>query len=531
MALKDLYGIGKGEAQVFNMRGISDLMSEMRQENRDRAARDTAERATKAATLNALDDKLNVQGHHNHNVFLQERLDDIRNFATDMYAKHGEEVFAENKEARAEWENKINDFKKYNQYSKNIKGALQDQINRSVSNDYKMDEASVQAFNEYMDLPLDEQMKRGLPVIGERELSVEEYFNKGGYNRLMDKTAREFGYDTAPSETGDYKRVSGVSIDKGRYEGLRDLILENPNSPYHRAVSKEAVEVITGNGLIPPQVRDPQTGEMVDNPRFINAINQYVAGRTEELMDAYAPKEKVITSKKYDERKDETQEEETVITPMGEDEGGFRIKEKLEVVDKGGKSREVATDLFKGESGKVYFRSAKDMYKNKDGKLTFVKEDAVGPVIPEGTIIDRQGNEADEKYSPMRDVKTRKTGEWSSVKTKETADLSSIPYYISDEGKKVELSGEEGFEKARISELVEDAKYKESNDNIIFEDDPDYDLVDGEEKTGDFVKVKTSKGTKFRTIPYNDEVKEKYENVEKQRSEGKKSKEDPLGIL
>jgi hypothetical protein len=532
MALKDLYGIGKGTAQVFDMSDLSKFLAETRKENRDKAEKDLAKRATKAATLNALDDKLQIEGHSKHGVFLQERLDDVRNFATEMYGKYGEEVFVDNPDARAEWENKINDFKKYNQYSKNIKADLKAQIDRSKTTGNEMNAEDVKAFNEYLDLPLDEQMKRGLPYINERELSAVEEFDESSFSGLIDGVAKEYGYDTAPDESGDYKRISGVMIDKGKYEDLVNTILTNKNSPYYIAASREAIQEVRGANLIQEEIRDPQTGDMIPNPQFMDVVNQHIEANTRDLMDNYSPKTKVITSRQYDKRSDKTQEEETTFTPMGEEEGGFRFEEKLEFADYEVKNPETGeptgetykvsdyiADTYKSNTGKGYFKLAKNMWV-KDGKM-YAKEVEGGKKLDKNTVIDSSGNapEKNEKLTPQRKVKTRKTGNWYSVKTGETADLSSVPYYINREGQKVKISGAEGFEKARITEYVEDAKYVESDGSIIFEDDPDFNKVATKDntKTGPFIKIKGSKGKDFVTIPYTDEAKEKFPKAEAAR--------------
>lgn len=520
MALEEQYGIGKGAAQVFSFQPLIQTLADQAEINRERNAKKEAERANKAAALNALDDKLKVEGHHSHQKFLQDNLDSLRDYATEQYAEHGEMVFADNPKAKQGWEDKINEFKGYNDASRNIKSSLQSQIDRSMSNEFEMDREGVKDLNEYMDLPLDQQMQRGLPLINERELTVDELFDKGGYGDLMDNTARQFGYETAPAGKGEYKTISGVSIDPKRYGQAREVILTNRKSPYYRAVAREQQEELRGSGLIPETIAD-ETGQEVPNPAYLDVLNERIKKRTEDLMDAYAPKEKITTSRKYAPAR--VTEEEVQVVPLGEEEGAFRIKELPESISKGGKYEKHVSDVFRGEeTGEIYMKTKTPMYRTKGGGLTITKFKGAGAPIPAGAIINRRGEESEENLKAVREIKERKTGDWFAVTTKKTIDLSGVPYHIDSEGNKVKLSGEEGFDNSSVSELAEGAVYKESGKKIIFEDDPKYSQTKGEEKKGDFVKIKPSKGKAFVTIPYTKEVKVKIPELETKRQETKK---------
>lgn len=356
MALQDLYGIGKGEAQVFSQKPMLDLLAEERAVNRDRYAKQQAKKASKAAALNALDDKLKVEGHHSHQKFIQDNLDELHNYATEMYGKHGETVFADNSEAKAEWKSKINDFKKYNSASKNIKTALQAQIDRSMSTDFEMDDASVKSFNDYMNLPLDEQIRTGLPTINERDLTVEELFEEGPISDLMKNTVKEFGYDTKPTDGGEYKRIAGVSIDKDKYNAAKTLALKNPKSPTNRAIYKEQQEIMDGHALIPRTIRDEQ-GNEVENPEYLDVLNQRVEQRIDNLMETHVPREKYTTTRKT--VPGAAKKVTPTITEVTESERGY--------------TRSGAPKAFKGnvffskgatdtESGKKYFKTKNPIY-------------------------------------------------------------------------------------------------------------------------------------------------------------------------
>ena len=96
MALQDLYGISKGEAQIVDLSGVNDAIANEQAFNRKQNAQEQAAKATKAAALNSLDSKLKNESWTNHNAYVQENLDGLREWAKGKYADNGETVFADN---------------------------------------------------------------------------------------------------------------------------------------------------------------------------------------------------------------------------------------------------------------------------------------------------------------------------------------------------------------------------------------------------------------------------------------------------
>jgi len=427
MALEDQYGIGKGEAQVFDLQPLVKTLGDRAEADRKRHAKKVAERATKAATLNALDDKLKVEGHHTHSQFLQENLDELRNWATEKYATGGEDVFVKDPKAKAEWEGKINNFVGLNQASKNIKTSLQAQIDRSMSNEYEMERADVEAFNEYMSLPLDEQMKRPLPTLGDRELTAADIFTKEKLNTRT--TSKVVGYAGKPDpKTGRIMTTSGKVSSDQLLDDQTNLALNDPESPYARAAYKEAAEAVLGEGFTPQFIKD-ENGEKVDNPEFLQEVKEKTYAQTRELFKASQGELGLKTTSSYAPER-ASEDKQLKITEISEDERGYVGEKGHTGFKKNKKYSNSATD----SSGKTYFKLKVPLF-TFEGK-TYTKED-----LP------------DTAY----DVDEIKVGSWIEPETNEVKDEKELT--ISKETTKHPVTRENTIQNSVVGKVRLNEKY------------------------------------------------------------------------
>jgi hypothetical protein len=523
---------GEGDAPIFDFSSVHSLLGEERKNNAERYEKQQAKRANQAAALNSLDDKLKITGHSNHQNALQGKLDGLKTWAMEQYASGGETVFADNFEKRREWENKINDFTKYNSYSTNIKEALQKEIDTAKKKDYDIEPGEMEYFNKYTGMSLEEQMQNRLPNFTERRLSAEELYDKAGYDKLniMSKYSR----DTKPDKKGVYHTKSGTVVSNGKIAGNVATIMGNTDTPFFRNIAEQSVKEVKGSGLV--QEKIIENGEWVTNPDFQDVVNQHIEQNIIDIMETRNAKQTDSGSTRH-QVPGHTKDIEELFIPLDKGDSGVKVSKRAKIIkDKkvkiGEEDVNLASDVWTDDAGNYFIETNVDMWKNKDGLLTTDKDQAGEgvDVIPRGSILDRNKEvvEGDDlkNIEQYREVESYDTGTGYSVVLDEKADLSAVDLYVDAEGYEVKADASQGLKDATVSEFRSDVKYKKDGDKYIFEGDDDFDNAEGEVFTEDIVTVTTPKDrNSFKRIPYTKEIANKMPElaakVEEAKNEGK----------
>jgi hypothetical protein len=504
MALQDLYGIGKGEAQLIDLGGVKDAIAQEQDFNRKQNAKAMADKATKAAALNALDDKLKNEAWTNHNDYVQKNLDEVRNWANQQYAKNGEMVFAENPALAREWQNKINDFKSLNEWSAGLKTFANKQLERSKGNELTIDPNSLSEFNEWLSMSPEQQRVTPMPIIKDRMESSAEVAKKTINGAGL---AKVVGGSSQPDEKGRYITSSGTKLDEDKVKTTIDDVYQNTEHPLNISSRNEVLSEMPNT--IAQYVSD-ENGEQVINPRWQEEYSKRLEERISENVRAQAPKVGVSSRASYVPGSGSKKEVNDLFDRIEGDNAGMKITGSHKDISESG----FAEKGYRDASGNTYIKTSKEMYVDANGVLAYKDKEEIpkgARLISAGSYINRKGEEIDAKDIPnlkeVTQTTTYKTGEPYSVDIDEKSDLSELPYTVDKTGKIKQVTSEQGLSDAKVTEYTAEVKYKEDGGRIFYEGSDEYENSDKEAKTEDFIKVKTKGG--FVTTPYTKEVAKK----------------------
>lgn len=383
--LTQLYGIGKGSAQVVDLRPVLTASEQARMDAERKAAEKMARKATKAAALNSMVGKLKNEGWTNHNTYLQQKLDGLNDFVLKEIGENGETVFAENQEKQSELKSQINDFVSWNQWSKNLTSEAEKQLERAQKSRKDIDVQSLGEFNKWLNESPEYQRTHPMPRIKDRNRSRNEIV-KEEYSSALGKMAKRVVSTGKPDETGRISKSDITITDPEEFNSFIESISKDPNNQLNITAGEDAIRIIDGEGIIGRTIIN-EKGEEVNNPEFFKKYNTLKDQLIREAAEIYLPKEEKMFTATY--KSGSGDDKEPTITEITDDEKGYVSDKNIEAFSKNTKFSASAQD----EAGNTFFKTKVPMY-SFQGKI-YSKDE-----LPEG-------------YSPdQSDVKELKAGLW-----------------------------------------------------------------------------------------------------------------------
>lgn len=409
--LKDIYGIGKGEAQVVDLRPIQSMVQFNREDAARRSAAKQAKRATKAAALNSMTDKLKVEGWDRHNSFLQEKLDGVNEYVMNEIVGGGETVFADNPKKQAELKSRINDFVSANQWSKNL--TIQGDIQLARAGKIEdMDMDSLAEFNKWLDLSPEQQRTMPMPLIKDNFRSVNKIL-KDDYSKVLegmaDRTVRQGKPDPSTGRISKFDITTTKEVD---FSEWKQDIIKDPRNLVNIAAGREADSILDGAGVVGKTMID-ENGQEVRNPKYLEEYNRLKEEIIDEQARLYLAPEKDIQTASF--APEHTLEDKDFrVTEVSEGERGFVTEQvpsgiqKFSQVDKVGEIE-----------GKKYYRLGNPIFIDKvtGDKFTSTKEASESNIsegdlrtIQAGTWVDVDFNEP-KNVKDINEITAKKTEE------------------------------------------------------------------------------------------------------------------------
>ena len=497
--ISDFFGIGKGAAQIVDQRPMQNFLAEDRAYNRKVNADKVAKKASKAAAIDSLDDKLKNESWSRHFDYNQKKLDDIHNYAIDSYSKYGENVFVDDNDKKAEWEGMINDFVKSNQQSK----LLTTEANKNLARAQKINELEPESageFNRWLDLSPEQQLSTPMPLLKDREYSLGEVVDKNLKTELSALGKPKKSFSTKADKEGKF---SQITITGGTDQEIKDLaskVVKNKNSVVGQKAIRDAAEEINRE-LVPETIIE--NGKEVDNPEFLDAISSHAEQLVFEEIRGKVPQQSKEQRARFvpgaGKEKVELNVSEVTTGEKGWQTEGLPTKtiEKTNV-----DVSNVATD----PTGKKYYKLQQPIVVI-DGKATKDMSRAEeGTVYDIGVWIDNDFNEKGDtkNLTAVKEFKDRPVKQQFNIESPEKATIKS-KYYIDDDGTKVKITDATVLEGATILDYKE-TEVNESEDKVTFSDEKGF--KDKNKTSIETVLVKAKGGT--FNIPVTDALRQQY---------------------
>lgn len=382
MATKDLYGIGKGSAQVVDLRPVNAMVQQRQAETIMRNQARQKQRATNAAAINSQIDKLKNTAWSRDQQYVSDLMSDTRSWMTDVYSKYGEMALADNPQLKREFDEKVSFIKRQNDASHaNITMGNKMLEQRSHNLD-DIDYESAKEFDKWLDLPPAERLSTPMPIIKDRELSILEVMEEEGVKSAIEGTYIETGgTGIKDPETGRYTHYTGNKTDMDAYNSHIDKYSTNKEGRIFRTANRMAMDMIDTN-LYPTHIEE--NGEKVPNPEYQHELNRV---RRQVIDDAAS------TWKKADEKKSRSYYGSTKgLKEEEEEDSGVVLGDKEIVTESHWSYPGVASSGYFDKSGKAFFKTNEQLHM-VDGKAytesNIPEGKASDGVIPIGTVIDK----------------------------------------------------------------------------------------------------------------------------------------------
>ena len=215
-----LYGIGKGDAQVFDGSGLIDLAQEENRYNRKLNAEKAAKKAVGSAKLNDSYQKLNKQVWAQDNEHMAKMIQDTENFMTEAYNKGGETALYDNPELKKEFQGRLSKMKNFAEMSRSQQAMGNKQITERAKDVEDLDYESAVAFDDWLSLPSEQRAVTTMPMVGQRLKTTGEAVTKYAKPQLTG-LLKEYKSDGAvDDETGEYTTYEGQKLDVTRLNTL-----------------------------------------------------------------------------------------------------------------------------------------------------------------------------------------------------------------------------------------------------------------------------------------------------------------------
>ena len=517
MALEDLYGIGKGQAQIIDNRPMLDLLAEQRVVDRENNAKRIAKQAAnKAAIENSAN--LKVDGFYKDIQYLLDEKNSIQTGMAKDFLKGGDDVYTNNPEKKAALDQRINHLAYLSQKSKSYSDLANDQMKFIASkNPEDLEPKSLSELNNWYALDPATRMVTEMPIVTTAMPSLEKITERDWKNEASNIT-KPFGYSGKKTAEGSVTDYEGEKIDKKKYDATIKSIL-TPGTAFYRKAKDEVTDEIDQN-KIPLEIN----GEI--NPAYLDKFNEIMNEKATDNLDRLL-KPEYTKSNRHD-NVDGTGNKQEAPSLIVQDESkqtisserplmlnSYDIKSKDGKIIQKGKPIAISSNTYVDNDGNKYYKTNQNVYRTPNGRLSvnaeFISSNGVviknEPILA-GTVIDVHGKEAPEGLKEITPIfkidHYTNSGKTIAATGFGKHNLTGVKYRLANDGSLEQLSENEGFKGAEVSEVKLDYKYKIDGNKYVFEGDPKFDKLDKPEQKSDFAKIVTSNG--ISTIPLNKEV-------------------------
>ena len=324
MALKDIYGIGKGSAQVVDLRPINAMVQSREEANIKRNEARAKQRSTMAAAINSQRDKLKNTAWREDRVYIDGLINDTKKWMSDTYVKHGEMALVDNPELKREWQEKIDFITQQNDTSAANIAMGDKMLIRSQENLDTIDAESGIAFNKWMDLPPEERLKTPIPMIKDRKITGYESLVEAGADGWIENLIIEKEYTGGKNkETGAYTDYELSIITDQDMESLAERINTSTDSVPFKTYDRTAFNIID-NTLYPEFIT--VEGEKIPNPKRQDEQNRIRKELIKRDLEKFRKKDKKTSKTHYGAVKQEEVEPSGFRTSTGLRSGYFKTK-------------------------------------------------------------------------------------------------------------------------------------------------------------------------------------------------------------
>jgi len=374
MSTKDLYGIGKGEAQVFDPNPLINLAQQERDYNRKRNAQKQAKRAVASAAIDTEFGKLKNTSWSEDQNYVKSLIDDTQQWMMDTYSKNGETSISESPELNREFKERLNFIKGQNDASHAQIKMGDDMLKRSKGNLDELDYETLNEWKSWRELPSEQRLVTPMPIIKDRSLELHEVVERD-FRSEIDNLLVDVGYSGQTNDEGRYNNFKGKTINAEKLDGMISTLNSNPNSQVFKKADAEVKQEINSD-LVPPTIINSQ-GVEVENPDYRSAIAKRRELKIRETIESKIAPEYMTSSARYAPGSD-SNKVNIDVTEIEESEDKNITQEDI---PESLKSGDYLSAIAKDGSGKKWFQIKTSMYEI-EGKL-YGKDE-----IPEGKTVD-----------------------------------------------------------------------------------------------------------------------------------------------
>lgn len=501
MATKDLYGIGKGSAQVVDMRPIHAMQQDKREATRKRNEAREKKRVGMATAINDSMNKLKNTAWNQDQKYIGGLMQETRKWLSDTYATHGEMAIVDDPAKKREFDERIAFIKQQNDASHANITMGNKMLERSSKNVNDIDEVSGDAFNSWLDLPPEERLATPMPIIKDREMTLDEVVERDVKSEIAGLQT-PIGYTgTRDKETGRTVTVKGKGTDEAEYNDMIDQYNTSTNSSTFKYADRQARKLVNEDRYPPTITVD---GEETENPEYQKQLNSQRRELIKESFDKQRLKDYQTSSASYGKA---TEDEDVDII---EDEAAVTTTEDV------GSTKNYISNTYKDESGKKFFKLKSEMYevggklypKDKLPKSVDLDDPKTFYRVEIGSIIDEDQN-----------IRPNEKG-LTELKKKTTTPVI----------RKGSVSKPGKAKTFRVNKEYRDGQVSSTEDKSITGQMVGYEKVKLKSgKTEYIFQVKDKKGN-IEDVPATDAVKETFSKEWKKIQETKKSDEDFIDI-
>ena len=273
MATKDLYGIGKGSAQVVDLRPLNATIERRNEANIARNEAKAKKRATNLAAIDSQLGKIKNTAWERDQEYISGLMTKTLDWQAEQYGKYGEGALYDNPELNREWNKQLKFIENQNAASHSQISMGNKNLEYSRKNLDDIDPESGVEFNAWLDLPSEERLRTPQPIIKDREMSLLEVMDEEGVQSAIEGTYIETGgTGLKDPETGRYTNYSGERTDEDAYNAYIDKYSTNSSEGrIFKYANRDAMKMIDTE-LYPTHIEE--NGEKVPNPEYQQELNK-----------------------------------------------------------------------------------------------------------------------------------------------------------------------------------------------------------------------------------------------------------------
>ena len=324
MATKDLYGIGKGSAQVVDLRPINAMVQNRQEETIRRNEAKAKKRSANAVAINSQRDKLKSNAWSEDQEYVQGLILDTKNWMSDTYAKHGEMSLVDNPQLKKEWDDRVSFITQQNDISHANLEMGNKMLDKRAKNLDDIDYNSAIGWDKWLSLPPAERLKTPMPIIKDREMSLLEVMKEEGVQSAIEGTYIETGgTGIKDPKTGRYTHYSGNKTDMDDYNSYIDKYSKNTEGRIFQYANRDAMKMIDTE-LYPTHIEE--NGEKVPNPEYQEELNKVRRQLIDDTASTWTKSKKNTSKSSYGAVKEEKEKPSGFRTSTGLRSGYFKTK-------------------------------------------------------------------------------------------------------------------------------------------------------------------------------------------------------------